>query len=320
VVTNRHGRHVVCISLGMAQHPTTFLGYVRVSTEEQVVSGLSLDNQQQRLRAHVVAQGGRLEQLYSDAGLSGCLPSAKRPGLASLLTDVERLPRGSATLVVFRLDRLGRNAREVLNLEHELRRKGVQLASVTEQLDSSTPTGKVHLHILSAFAEYEASVIGERTYVAMRSALSPESVRVGGPAPFGYRSGKHGVYEPVADEAAVVRQVFRLFLGGDKSFAGVARSLNERGYRTRAGRSWSHSTVALLLRNARTYSGSRIWGRTCRRGDRRDADDWLVVPDAHEAIIDDDIARNVLAVLSRRDRRRGARRRLALNRSLEVAA
>lgn len=296
----------------MGHKQTTYLGYVRVSTEEQVVSGLSLDNQQQRLEAYATTQGGHLRQVYSDAGLSGCLPSAKRPGLAALLSDLERLPRGTTTLVVYRLDRLGRNAREVLNLEYELRRKGVQLASVTEQLDSSTPTGKVYLHILSAFAEYEASVIGERTFVAMRAALAPDKVRVGGCAPFGFATDDHGVYHPVEHEASVVRQIFGLFLEEVRSFAGLSRVLNAQGLLTRAGRRWSHTTVGIVLRNARTYSGSRVWGRTSRKNGDRDQQDWLVVRDAHEAVIESATAEAVLQILDRRNRRRQSRRQRAL--------
>jgi site-specific DNA recombinase len=145
-----------------------FVAYVRVSTDEQVVSGLGLAAQQERLRAYVTAHGGELMRLYRDEGYSGTLTASKRPGLGQLLADAERLPAGT-TILVLRLDRLARHTLEALTIEAELRRRGLRLASVCEQLDAGTPAGRAMIQMLASFAELESGLIGERTFAAMRT-------------------------------------------------------------------------------------------------------------------------------------------------------
>lgn len=291
---------------------TVFVGYVRVSTEEQKVSGLSLEAQEKRVRAYAESHGSNLAHLFADPGVSCTqVPPHKRPGLCALLATLDRLPRGCATVVVYRLDRLGRNAREVLNLEHDLRSKGARLASVTESVDTSTPSGTAYLGLLSVFAQYEAELIAERTFVSMKVALSPNGARVGGVPPFGYATDALGLYVPAPQEAEVVRELFAGFLAL-RSFAAVATTLNTAGRRTRAGRTWSHATVGLVLRNTRTYAGARLWGRCSRRNGARDRADWVVLQGAHVPIVGEATANEVLAILGRRERRRAARRRRAL--------
>ena len=290
--------------------PVVF-GYVRVSTQEQSVSGLGLEAQTQSIRAHVAAHGGALAQLHTDAGLSGTLPPSKRPGLARLLVELERAPRGKTTLLVCRLDRLGRSAREVLNLEYELRRRGVRLESITEALDSTSPAGRAYLSLLATFAEFEAGLAAERTTAAMRASVTKDGARVGGPTPLGYGVDQQGSYVVVEAEAMVVCELFAAFLL-TKSFAASARALNDRCLFGRAGVPWSHVTVADVVRRAEVYRGVRLWARWSRKLGPRDPCDWVRLAGAHEAIIDAATAELVTAILDRRSRRRAARRQAAL--------
>jgi len=286
--------------------PVSYHAYGRVSTHEQALSGLGIEAQTERMRAYVFAHGATLAQLQVDAGLSGTLPPAKRPGLTALLQRLERAPRGQAAVLVYRLDRLGRSAREVLNLEHELRRRRIGLVSVSESFDSSTPSGRAYLALLATFSEYEAALAAERTFAAMRGALSPLGARVGGVAPIGYNANAAGTYEVVPREAATVRRLFALF-AETRSFASTGARLNDACLPTRDSHRWSHATVGNVVRNVETYAGCRLWGRTSRKNGSRDQGDWLRVPGAHEPILDAATVEQVQAILDRRDRRRAAR-------------
>jgi len=297
--------------MAVSSKPAVFFAYCRVSSEEQAVSGLGLEAQEQRIRAYALAYGGQVAQVFADPGLSGSLPVAKRPGLRALLQRLERAPRGQATLVVARLDRLSRNVRVLLGLEEELRRKGIALVSLAESFDSSTPAGRAFLAVVASFGQYEAELAAERTFVAMRTAVTPSGARVGGPAPIGYALAESGAFVRVAQEANLVRRLFTVFLM-TRSYSVTAQALNLAGHRTRANNQWSHVTVGDVVRNVETYCGTRVWARTSRKNGARDESDWLRVPNAHPAIIDPATAAQVIAVLERRDRRRQARRAAAL--------
>jgi DNA invertase Pin-like site-specific DNA recombinase len=130
----------------------TRIGYVRVSTVAQ-----TLDQQEAALKAAGVTK------VFSDT-LSGARDD--RPGLAELLAYV----RDGDTVVVWKLDRLGRNLAHILATVKELTDRGVTLVSVTDGIDSSTAAGRMMIGVLGSLAEYERELIKERT--ALKRAAS----------------------------------------------------------------------------------------------------------------------------------------------------
>lgn len=130
----------------------TRIGYTRVSTVTQ-----TLDQQNEALAAAGV------NKVFSDV-MSGARDD--RPGLTELLTYV----RDGDTVVVWKLDRLGRNMLHVLQTVKELTARGVTLVSVTDGIDSSTPAGRMMIGVLGSLAEYERELIKERT--ALKRAAS----------------------------------------------------------------------------------------------------------------------------------------------------
>ncbi|MEN0118290.1 MAG: recombinase family protein [Agrobacterium cavarae] len=130
-------------------------GYARVSTVEQ-----SLDLQMSALKA------SGCTDVLTDEGYSGA--DFTRPGLTRLL---RRLRRGD-TVVVWRLDRLGRSLFELLKLVRDLNERGVEFRSLSESLDTSTRGGRLLLHVLASMAEFERSLISERTKAGMAAARS----------------------------------------------------------------------------------------------------------------------------------------------------
>jgi DNA invertase Pin-like site-specific DNA recombinase len=121
------------------------VGYTRVSTVAQ-----TLDQQNSALDAAGVTK------VFSDV-MSGARDD--RPGLAQLLAYV----REGDTVVVWKLDRLGRNMLHILQTVKELTNQGVTLVSITDGIDSSTPAGRMMIGVLGSLAEYERELMRERT-------------------------------------------------------------------------------------------------------------------------------------------------------------
>ncbi len=128
------------------------IGYVRVSTVAQ-----TLDQQRDALgKAGVV-------KTFSDT-MSGARDD--RPGLAELMAYV----RAGDSVIVWKLDRLGRNTLHILETVKALTDRGITLVSVTDGIDSSTPAGRMMIGVLGSLAEYERELIRERT--ALKRATS----------------------------------------------------------------------------------------------------------------------------------------------------
>jgi len=124
----------------------------RVSTDDQ-----SLD-----LQKDALSKAG-CEKIFEDK-ISGA--KAKRPGLNTLL----EFARADDTIVVWRLDRLGRSMKDLISLVSRLEEKGIQLASLTESIDTSTSSGKLFFHIFGAIAEFEKNLIIDRTHAGLAAA------------------------------------------------------------------------------------------------------------------------------------------------------
>lgn len=134
------------------QTPRTRIGYARVSTADQDPA----------LQADALAAAG-CTRIFFDAA-SGAL--ADRPELAAALDYL----RPGDTLVVWRLDRLGRSLRHLIATVEELRARGVEFASLTESIDTSTPAGRLIFHTFAALAEFERDLIRERTEAGLAAA------------------------------------------------------------------------------------------------------------------------------------------------------
>lgn len=126
--------------------------YARVSTLHQ-----EPENQLLELRTYASHRGWQVRE-YIDHGVSGARES--RPALDALVRDAKR--RRFDVLVVWRLDRLGRNFRHLVVLLDELQALGVAFVTLGEGIDTSTPAGRLKLHVLSALAEFEQARIEER--------------------------------------------------------------------------------------------------------------------------------------------------------------
>jgi Enterobacteriaceae phage serine recombinase len=128
-------------------------GYARVSTDDQ-----NADLQ------HTALKKAGARKIYTDDGLSGA--TTKRP---SLLRCLKVLKRGD-TLKVWKLDRLGRSLRDLIAMLDDLKHRGVKFHSLTEAIDTETPTGRAMWQMIGVLAELERSLIAERTRAGVTAA------------------------------------------------------------------------------------------------------------------------------------------------------
>ena len=148
------------------------VGYARVSTGDQ----------QPALQLDALTAAG-CQRIFTDHA-SGALQD--RPQLTAALDYL----RPGDTLIVWRLDRLGRNLRHLIATVEDLRAREIQFASVTESIDTSTPAGRLIFHTFAALAEFERELIRERTRAGLaaarargrhggrRTVMTPEKLRV----------------------------------------------------------------------------------------------------------------------------------------------
>ena len=220
------------------------LGYARVSTDEQAREGVSLEAQVARIRAYAQAKELELRDVLTDDGISG--KTLERPALRELVQRCEQGEVGH--VVVVKLDRITRSTRDLLALVDDLfLARNIELHSVAESLDTSTPHGRFVLTLFGGLAQMERELVGERTRSALaykRQLLQPTSH-----APYGFRSdGARARMRPLPDELATVRRILHHWRAGI-SYARIARELNADGVPTKLGGRWHASTVrGIVLR------------------------------------------------------------------------
>ncbi len=139
------------------------IGYARVSTDEQSVD----------LQIDALERVG-CERIFRDSGFSGVLRS--RPALDDALSHAQ----AGDTVVVWRLDRLGRSLSHLILLVGDLENRGIAFRSLSEAIDTSTASGRLQFHMMGALAEFERALISERTKAGMAAART-RGVQLGRP-------------------------------------------------------------------------------------------------------------------------------------------
>src|SRR5215831_14978600 len=217
------------------------IGYARVSTDKQTDRGVSLDAQQEKIRAMAVVHAAELLDIVVDGGESA--RNLNRPGMLRLLALVE----GCAVdaVIVAKLDRLTRSVKDLCSLLEVFEKRGVALISVAESLDTSSAAGRLVITIMGAVSQWEREAIGERTRDAMWHKRS-NGERVGNIA-YGFRlAADCKQLEPDPHEQAVLAAI-RELRSNRCTLRGIAAELNARGWRTRRASAWRLEHVARIL-------------------------------------------------------------------------
>lgn len=214
--------------------------YIRVSTEEQAAEGYSIDAQKTKLVQYCQIHDLDIGGIYIDDGVSA--KDLNRPQVQKLLKTVE--DRTIQRVLVFKLDRITRSLRDLLDLIDLFEAKKVIFTSLTEQIDTSTATGRMFVQLLGVIAEWERGIIGERVVEGMEErARTGKYTAPGSPYGYTYDGENYLINE---EEAQVIRLIFEMHRGG-KGYTKIANYLNELGYRTKRGALHTTKSVNLII-------------------------------------------------------------------------
>ena len=268
--------------------------YARISVADRDGTEFSsIQAQVEAITAYIQSQKAEgwtlVGEPYVDDGYSGA--TTGRPALERLLEDAaqDRID----VVVVHRFDRFSRSQRDFLNLLHVLEEHGVSFASVSQQLDTSTPMGRCMLSVMTAFAQMEREVIAERTRDKVRAARR-KGLWTGGRPVVGYDAVEKRLTINEG-EAVRVRAIFALYLEMGSLLA-VVDELKGTGWTTKTwtnkrgdvvrGRAFTKTSLHGLLTNP-LYRGKVRCGDELRDG-------------AHEAIVDEETWQAVASLLRSR--------------------
>ena len=180
--------------------PGRVIGYARVSTTMQAKDGISLDAQRDRITAYAALKDMPV-QIFVDAGLSGG-HAENRPDLQNALSALKQ----GDIFCVYDVSRFARNAQDSLNMLARITKVGAEFCAIQQQVDTSTPQGKMLFGLLSVFSSFERDMVSKKVSDSMQY-LSKEGRLVKKP-PFGWRwVAKGKPFEPHPEQQAVIEQV-----------------------------------------------------------------------------------------------------------------
>jgi site-specific DNA recombinase len=267
--------------------------WLRVSTEDQV-GGVSLEVHEARARAYAESRGWEIKETYRLEAVSGKSVASHRETKRMLL-DVKR---GHISGLIFsKLARLSRNNRELLDFAATFQEHNADLISLAENIDTSTPAGRMFFSMIAAMASWEREeiVARVRASVPVRAKLGRP---LGGQAQYGY-AWQDKQFVLVPEEAVIRKLMYELFLE-IRRLRTVARVMNERGYRTRSGKPWAGSSIERLLRDP-TAKGQKRYNYTESLGTGRT---WIHKPEESwihhpcPRIVSDEVWESVNSILT----------------------
>lgn len=205
------------------------IGYVRVSTSGQADDGVSMDAQRAKIMAWADLHGHVLQSIHADAGISGSRID-KRPGLLKALDEVEHTP--GSILIVYSLSRMSRSIRDTVGIAERLKNADCQIASIVENIDTSSAGGKMVFNLLAVFAEFERDLVIERTKTALDHKRQRGEAL--GNTPYGWRNHR-GMLAPDEQEQHGLAVIADQLREGITNCARIARELDARGIQGRCG-------------------------------------------------------------------------------------
>jgi len=234
--------------------------YCRVSSDRQREQG-TIGSQREALLVHAQSQGWNVVRMEEDDGVSGEVPPWDRPAMSRVLGLVEA--RAIDLLLVIDVDRIARDEDNVAfsMVRKALRDTGVKLATPRGFLDLESAEQRLFQDILSALASFERHKIKERTTRGRRAAILHGEIRPVNRLPTGYAWDAEAKRVVVDEEdAALVREIFRLATEEKKGLQAIVRDLARRGIRSRRTYRGEpiylvHYTVRAILQNPAYHTG-----------------------------------------------------------------
>lgn len=215
--------------------------YIRVSSEEQAIHGLSIGAQTEVLDNWAKKNKVKVVGHYVDAGISARKPASKRPALQKMLSDVST---GKIDVIVFtKLDRWFRNIAEYYKVQEILEKANVDWKTISEDYDTSTASGRLKINIMLSVAQDEADRTGERIKAVFESKVQ-RGEPISGKVPLGYKiENKHLVIDE--GTANIAKDIFETYIS-IRSIRQLRKYIMDHYQIT-----YSHTAVRYLLENRR---------------------------------------------------------------------
>ncbi len=193
--------------------------YIRVSTEDQVKHGISLQAQEESLKNYAKALGYEIYRIYKDEGKSA-KDIAHRPAMVQMLADAEI--KKFQAIFIYKLDRFSRSLMDLINTIDKLKEWGIDFVSMQDKIETTSASGKLMFHIISAFAEFERNVTSERTRFTMKTKFQNGGLITR--APLGYKIINKELFP--AENSYIVQEIYQNFLNSEISLTQLAKKYN----------------------------------------------------------------------------------------------
>jgi site-specific DNA recombinase len=194
--------------------------YIRVSTEEQATKGFSLRGQEDALKNYCSALGYKVCKIYRDEGKSA-KDIKNRPAMNEMLGDAES--KKFSAIFIYKLDRFSRSLKDLILTIEKLKEWDIDFVSLQDRIETTSASGKLMFHIISAFAEFERNIIGERTSFGMERKTKEGGIVT--KPPLGYMMINKRL-EPNPAKDGLVRRIFEEFYHTEISLNKLAKKHN----------------------------------------------------------------------------------------------
>ena len=279
--------------------------YVRVSSDSQAKKDLSIPSQLKLIREYAQKHNIQIVKEYADEGESAL--SANRPNFLKMIADAKRNEKGIKAILVWKLSRFARNREDSILYKALLKKKGIQVISISEPIDDS-PSGKLLEGMIEVIDEFYSNNLSQETLRGMIE-NARRGYRNGGFAPFGYRSKR--VFDEKGNpktkleinpqEAEIVKTIFRLYLQGYGT-KNIAKYLNEKGLKPRKVKYWITTRIGEILKNE-VYIGWTVFNKRDKRNSKRlkPKSEWIIIKNTHPKIIDEETFFQVQKIMEKRN-------------------
>ena len=262
------------------ESPKIAAAYIRVSTDDQ--TDLSPETQLLELQRFAAREGYLIpeEYIFRDEGISG-RKADRRPAFQRMIGTAKQSPPPFQTILVWKFSRFARNQEESIVYKSLLRRNaGVDVVSVTESIPDGI-FGSLIERIIEWFDEFYSIRLSQEVKRSMT--VKAQRGELQSTPSYGYRA-ENGVLVPEPEEAAHIREIFRLYTEEQVGMFAIARRMNEAGRRTHRGNSFENRTIHYILNNP-TYLGKLRWNPAGRTRRNFDDPNIILAEGQHEALI-----------------------------------
>jgi site-specific DNA recombinase len=278
--------------------------YARVSSPKQAEKELPIAAQLKTMRKYASEHGWEVCRDFVEGGESA--RSANRPAFREMIALARQREKPFDAILVWKLSRFARNREDSIIYKSLLRKYGISVISINEQIDDS-PAGKLLEGIIEVIDEFYSSNLAQDTVRGMKENAGRGFLN-GGSIPTGYkakkvmdRSNERTQLETDEVFAPIIQRIFRMAVEG-MGAKEIVKVLNSEGLKTSRGKPWSKNNVYYILKNE-VYTGTLLWNRSNRNGGRRkpnEPDEVIRIESNHPALIDQETFKRVQELLRQR--------------------